>query len=172
MNKTTEVCADYCEEGQCQCKAGYYGLFTDPTECVPRNQCPNICPDKKNEVMYSCYDQCAPLVCPNVTQFAGPNCTSTCQSGVCDCIFGYSRNECGICVLAADCMKECTCPENESVQCVNPCSRSTCKKYVLNIKPKCLDDCMKACDCKPKYARVNSTQKCVKKTDCCSYPNY
>lgn len=48
LNRTVRPCPLYCEVGKCDCINGYYSLLSG--KCVRMEQCPNICPGKKNEV--------------------------------------------------------------------------------------------------------------------------
>lgn len=155
------VCPTICATGVCDCKMGFRRL--DSGECVPENECPNFC-DRPNEVRYDCYKECEPRTCPNVTE--NKNATCTCQSGKCDCINGFLRNICGICVEVSQCSTGCSCSSTESVQCVNSCTKKTCEDVVSGVQKKCTTQyCSKTCECLEDFARLNG--ECVPNAQCC-----
>lgn len=157
------VCPAICAVGQCDCKEGYRRLKSG--ECVLESKCPNFCA-RLNEVKYDCYKECAPRTCPNVTQTVNGTCTSKCQSGVCDCINGHSRNYCGVCIPSSQCSNGCSCASNESVQCVNSCSKKTCESVLSGVQKKCSTlYCSKTCECLVGFARLDG--ECVPEEACC-----
>lgn len=160
------ICTALCETNKCDCKDGYRRLNGT---CIPETQCPQYCPGQ-NEVKVSCYNECLNTrACPGVV---GPDqtCTNqTCTVG-CDCRSGYNRNECGICVPEAECSTGCSCPSNESVQCVNSCSKNTCEIVVSGVLRKCAGYCSKTCECDEGFARLNGNfGECVPEKECCVY---
>lgn len=151
--------------GECDCKQGYRRL--DSGKCVRESKCPNYC-SQPNEVKYDCFKECAPRTCPNVTQTKNGTCELECQSGVCDCINGYLRNECGVCVPEAQCSDGCKCEsKTEKIECINSCNASKCERITSRILYACPTDyCSKTCECIDGYAR-DAAGHCIPTTKCC-----
>lgn len=159
------VCNRACQVGVCDCIEGYRRLNGT---CVPEWECPQWCPGL-NEAVSDCYNECVnDRACPGVRGNTTQICSLACQLGKCDCKNGYMRNKCGICVLAAQCADSnlsCSCPENESIQCVNSCTAKTCNDVTSGANTDCASYCSYTCDCVKDFYRLYSD--CVPRQECC-----
>lgn len=189
-----------CSKKKCQCKFPLY--LNDCNECVPQDKCnescemPKIKCTGKNEELVPCLKPGKAKLCkrakppysnscqpdnPWDTQWWAPtfpeseNTKAVCIINACDCIKGFLRNECGICVKKSDCNNPCRrqpcdkCSDPNAIRykrwsecekrsCENPTDYSSCDKYTDKIYRN-------FCDCKPGYLR-NSCGRCIPKDDC------
>ncbi|GAB0100411.1 cysteine-rich venom protein 6-like [Sergentomyia squamirostris] len=148
------VCQDNCEQNQACTEQCVRGCFCEPGYaridgvCVPRDKCPNNCPN--NEEFLDCGSACQ----DNCNQ--NQPCTDQCIRG-CFCKSGYARID-GICVPRKKCSTEC--PLNEHYDsCGNTCNDRCDRDRIL-----CIAECIPGCYCNEGYARISG--KCVPRNKC------
>lgn len=200
LKKTSksQKCSENCYRDRCDCKNGLY--LNSCNVCVPESRCgepckgtPIVCPGQ-NELLIPCFDPGFARKCWNSANET--SCTPNsprdvdlydtfdakawwpegkCIMNVCDCLPGYYRNKCGICVDWHACDNPCVPKANQ------PCSDPNEKRYpqwreceertCVNLKYPMARDAQTSqlyenkCDCKPTYYRDNCG-RCVPKAEC------
>lgn len=151
---------------QCDCIEGYRRL-PSTGRCVPVEQCPNYC--GVNQVKVNCYTNCSDSRhCPGTVDPAPADgsCTLACNKGDCECVNGYVRNRCGVCVLDTECSNPCSCNKRrEKPDCMNSCSARTCEHATSGILRKCVSNCSYTCECELGFVRDNYGN-CVTVDEC------
>ncbi|XP_054709379.1 SCO-spondin-like [Uloborus diversus] len=141
----TDTCSEPCRPG-CYCRDGL--VRSSDGYCILPQHCTRpLC--NENEVYSDCGSSCP----TNCTNYQEVFCTQRCRRG-CSCKPGFVRGPDGRCIDPYDCPLTSCGPNEEIVDCVNPCN--DCK-----LRGRCyFQDCKKGCDCIAGYHR-NDLGQCI-----------
>lgn len=196
------VCVQSCRENSCDCAEGF--RRNNCGECVSDELCNKPCDPLrpiacrgKNEKLIPCFDLMKARVCSNARPSQQPSCPTDspfsldlddkfdwtddphksenmCILNICDCMEGFFRNKCGICVKKRDCKKPCrlercdTCsdPNEMRYKRLRECEARSCANRKNLVQCKGTDRVYRnQCDCKQHYYR-DRCGRCVSEKEC------